>query len=68
MTNDPNPFGPEVLSGFKRLFGEFFGTDHLLREGWLSYQKSMLQSWNGDKFIEVCYYCGAVTMFAEMVR
>jgi hypothetical protein len=68
MTNDPNPFGPEVLSGFKRLFGEFFGTDHLLREGWLSYQKSMSQSANGDMFIQTSFNCGAIAMFAAMME
>jgi hypothetical protein len=41
MHETPYAFSDEVLNGFKNKFGKFFGTDHLVREGWLSYQKSM---------------------------
>jgi hypothetical protein len=67
MMDGPNPFGNEVLSGFKRMFGKFFGTNHLVKEGWLSYQKSMLQS-DGDAFIEASFYYGAIAMFAAMLE
>jgi hypothetical protein len=64
---EPGAFSEEVLSGFKNKFGKFFGTDHLLLEGWCSYA-AHLEAKPDDDGIEICFYSGAMAMFKTMLE
>jgi hypothetical protein len=63
---EPNALSEEVLSGFKNKFGKFFGTDHLLLEGWRSYAAS-LKVKPDDDGIKIFYF-GAITMFKTQLE
>jgi hypothetical protein len=60
----PYAFSDEVLNGFKNKFGKFYGTDHLVSEGWLSYQASMQPQ--SDDGVRLCFHSGAMAMFETM--
>jgi hypothetical protein len=68
MHETPYAFSDEVLNGFKNKFGKFFGTDHLVREGWLSYQVSMRVKPQPDHGVEICFHSGAMAMFRMMLE
>jgi hypothetical protein len=59
-------FSDEVMNGFKNKFGKFYGTDHLVSEGWLSYQTSMKPQSGDDA--QLCFYSGAMAMFKTMLE
>ena len=63
---EPNAFSEEVLSGFKNIFGKFFGTDHLLLEGWCSYEAHLKAT--DDDGIHICFCCGAMATFKTMLE
>jgi hypothetical protein len=60
-------FGEEVLSGFRNSFGKYFGTDHMLLEGWRSYL-THLRTRPDDGTIPVCFHSGAMAMFPTMLE
>jgi hypothetical protein len=46
-------------------FGKFFGTDHMLLEGWCSYAEKAKPD---DDGIEICFYSGAMAMFDAVLE
>jgi hypothetical protein len=68
MHETPYAFSDEVLNGFKKMFGKFFGTNHLVREGWLSYQVSMQVKPQPDGGVGICFHSGAMVMFKTMLE
>jgi hypothetical protein len=64
-----------MMDGFKNTFGKSYGTDHLLKMGWLSYLASMFPpeaKWVptvgtvGYWYIETSWYAGVMMMFENI--